>query len=107
MRDLIGIETIMNNRAIRSHELFGADASITREAFFAYKFDQTYSRKSELFRKIIDPLLSDFQPDNKIEEDALTVLRQWDGVANADSTGAALANLIYDYVWTTTQRSPI
>lgn len=102
-----GIETIMNNRAIRSHELFGADTSITREAFFAYKFDQTYSRKSELFLKIIAPLLSNFQPDNKKEEDALAVLRRWDGVADADSTGAALANLIYDHVWTTTQRNPL
>ena len=35
------------------------------------------------------------EKDNKKEEDALTVLRQWDGVADADSTGAALAKETY------------
>ena len=34
------------NRALRSLETFGTDHSITREEFFAYKFDTEYSRES-------------------------------------------------------------
>lgn len=42
----MGIETYMTNRAWRALELYGADPAITREAFFAYKYDKNYSERS-------------------------------------------------------------
>ena len=91
----LGIETILNNRARRSHELFGNDESITREEFFSYKFDQTYSRSDRLFTQILNPLLQNYEPKSPSEEKALEILKEWDGVADMDSKGAALVNLIY------------
>lgn len=90
-----GIETRMNNRALRSHELFGQDESITRAEFFRYKFDRKYSRKSEMFTKAILPLLDKYTPVSEREVRALTILRNWDGETDENSVGACLANLIY------------
>lgn len=100
----LGIETNLNNRARRSHELFGADASITREEFIRYKFDQVYSRSDRLFTQLINPLLKDYQPQSKEERQALKILGEWDGKADAASTGATLANLIYRPVFKARQK---
>ncbi|MBU2511670.1 penicillin acylase family protein [bacterium] len=91
----LGIETNLNNRARRSHELFGADDSITREEFIEYKFDQAYSRSDRLFTQVLNPLLDTYQPQSDEEKKALEILKQWDGVADMDSVGATLVNLIY------------
>jgi penicillin amidase/acyl-homoserine-lactone acylase len=92
----LGIETIMNNRAIRSHEQFGTDESITREEFFRYKFDRTYSKQSSMYLDALFPLFKSYMPGNENEEKALDLLRNWDGVMNEDSTGATLARLAYE-----------
>jgi len=90
-----GIETHMNNRAIRSHELFGTDDSISRDEFFKYKYDRKYSKKSSLFREVIIPLLKNYTPKNKNEKEALNILEKWDGNTDEASAAATLANLIY------------
>lgn len=90
-----GIETIINNRAVRSHELFGKDDAITREEFITYKFDRLYSKKSPLFTEIINPLIDNLQPENEYEKKALEILREWDGNTDETSVGATLATLIY------------
>jgi acyl-homoserine-lactone acylase len=100
----LGIETNLNNRARRSHELFGSDESITREEFIQYKFDQTYSRSDRIFTQVLNPLLKEVQAQSDEEEQALQILKQWDGVADMDSTGASLANLIYRPIFKAKQK---
>ncbi|MBU2643746.1 acylase [bacterium] len=95
----LGIETRMNNRALRSHELFGGDPSITREEFLEYKFDRKYSAASIVFQDIVYPLTSRYQPQNADEAKALQILKDWNGEANEESTGASLVNLIYRAIW--------
>jgi acyl-homoserine-lactone acylase len=92
----LGIETSLNNRARRSHELFGSDPSITRAEFIQYKFDQAYSRSDYLFTQVLDPLLKAFRPQSEAQKKALQILGEWDGIADMDSVGASLANLIYN-----------
>ncbi|MDD9304003.1 MAG: penicillin acylase family protein [Desulfobacter sp.] len=94
----LGIETIMNNRALRSMELFGTDDSITREEFLTYKFDQAYSQNSRLFTDVLGPLIEKYEPAGEDEKAALGILRGWDGVCGADSA-PALVNLLYHSVW--------
>jgi acyl-homoserine-lactone acylase len=91
----LGIETRMNNRALRSHELYGKDESITREEFLSYKFDRKYTASSSIFKDVINPLRKELTPKNEAESKALEILDAWDGVADEESHGATLANLIY------------
>ncbi|MBW1641776.1 MAG: penicillin acylase family protein [Deltaproteobacteria bacterium] len=92
----LGIETIMNNRAIRSHELFGRDRSITRDEFFQYKFDRTYSKASSMYQEVLYPLLKTYTPKNTNEGRAMELLKNWHGRMEEDSSGAALARLVYE-----------
>ncbi|MGD9099394.1 MAG: acylase [Anaerolineae bacterium] len=88
-----GIETHMNNRALRIRELFGADESITAEEFYAYKYDMAYSPESimaDYVRLILDAPL----PDDAEIQAALEIMRNWEMQANPENTGTALA------VWT-------
>jgi acyl-homoserine-lactone acylase len=103
----LGIETHMNNRAIRSQELFGADPSITREEFFAYKFDRLYSRASPMFVEVLDPLFQTYTPLNAHEREAMALLRRWDGEMNEDSAGATLARLIYAPIYEVRRHKPV
>jgi acyl-homoserine-lactone acylase len=92
----LGIETIMNNRAVRSQELFGRDESITREEFFRYKFDRRYSRESAMFRDVLRPLLDGTPPAGEKEKKALALLKNWNGDMDEGSTAATLARLTYE-----------
>jgi acyl-homoserine-lactone acylase len=97
----------MNNRAIRSHELFGTDESITREEFFQYKFDRRYSRNSPLFRDVLQPLLSGYQAADKNEKKALALLESWDGEMDENSAGATLARLTYEPIHDAKMYKPV
>lgn len=103
----LGIETTMNNRAIRSQELFGADPSITREEFFAYKFDRIYSKASPMFVDVLGPLLQGYTPRDDHERAAMALLKHWDGEMNEDSTGATLARLIYEPIYEVCRHKPV
>ena len=103
----LGIETTMNNRAIRSHELFGQDAAITREAFRRYKFDRRYSRKSPMYRDVLQPLLNDYAPENKAEKEALAILKAWNGEMDEKSVGATLARLTYEPIYRVKMYKPV
>ena len=91
-----GIETVMNNRAIRSHELFGVDEDISKQEFLTYKFDQKYSQHSAMFKDVLLPLLGSYQPEGEAEAKAFNILAKWDGEMAADSNAASLAKLIYE-----------
>ncbi|MCF8470606.1 MAG: acylase [Parvibaculum sp.] len=95
----LGIQTNMTNRAFRIEETFGADRSITAEAFRAYKFDVSYSERSEMARIIAQVLTVDPGGDAALKE-AQAILEDWDRVADIHSRGAALAILTVEPVVT-------
>jgi penicillin amidase/acyl-homoserine-lactone acylase len=90
-----GIETVPNNRTLRSLALFGGTSKISGDDFVRFKFDRTYARGSAMFTQAIDPLLTHFSPLTDDERRAVALLREWDGVADEGSTAATLAVLIW------------
>jgi penicillin amidase/acyl-homoserine-lactone acylase len=92
--DWMGIQTNMTNRAYRALETFGADASITAEAFHKYKFDFRYSDHSEV-AKIIDEACRERVADLAA---ACGILKAWDRSAGIHNRGAALAILMAEPV---------
>ena len=90
----LGIETRITNRALRALELFGGDASITREEFRAYKFDKRYADGSEAQRIVGEMLAADFdagaEPELRAGQD---LLASWRASTEADDPTAALAIL--------------
>ena len=95
--DWMGIQTDMTNRAYRMEETFGSDPQITREEFRTYKFDVTYSEKSEM-AKLLKQVLSVDPGDDSDLAEAQDILRRWDMRATKDSRGAALAILMAEPV---------
>jgi acyl-homoserine-lactone acylase len=87
-----GIETAMSNRSLRALELFGADESITRDEFDAYKFDMAYSTHSAV-AVALRRLLETPPPDDPGTRRALDVLRAWDLSTDPANPRAALALL--------------
>jgi penicillin amidase/acyl-homoserine-lactone acylase len=88
----LGIETHLTNRAQRALELFGGDASLTREAFDRYKFDTAYSPRSTTarrFHEIVDGPL----PDDPLIREAADVLRRWNLDTDIANPATALALL--------------
>lgn len=110
-----GIEARMTNRARRSHELFGTDASITREEFLRYKWDRRYSRQGSMFTEAVFPVLHAFDlatktaensetnsetratplASNHFERKALELLRDWNGATDETNRAAAVAILTF------------
>ncbi len=89
----MGIQTDMTNRAYRAQETFGADAAITGEAFRAYKFDISYSDRSDLAREIAEVVKVDAGSDHDLSA-AQVLLKNWDRRTNIGSRAAALAVLM-------------
>jgi penicillin amidase/acyl-homoserine-lactone acylase len=87
----LGVLARSTNRGLREHELFAADASISEEDFLTYKMDDAYSIDSNI-RKLINETLADpvIGADEGLAE-ALKLLARWDGRANRQNRGAALA----------------
>jgi len=88
----LGIETRLTNRGLRALELFGADPSVTREAFEAHKFDVAYSPASATAARL-GQLLSAPPPRDPLTLEALALLKDWDLRADAGNPRAALALL--------------
>jgi len=89
----MGIQTDMTNRAYRAQETFGADPAITAEAFRAYKFDLTYSERSDFARRIAEAVKADPGSDSDLQA-AQALLKGWDRRTNIGSRAAALAVLV-------------
>lgn len=87
-----GIETRLTNRGLRARELFGADPSVTRDAFDRYKFDVAYSTASATAARLRQ-LLAAPPPRDRLTLEALELLKGWNLHADADNTRAALALL--------------
>ncbi len=88
----LGIQTNMTNRAMRALETFGADTSITADAFRRYKFDLTYSMHSDIVRMIAEILAVTPGDDADLKE-AQRILRAWDRRTDIHDRGTALAVL--------------
>ena len=93
----MGIQTDMTNRAYRMEETFGSDPQITRDEFRKYKFDVTYSQKSEL-AALLKQVTSVDPGDDKDLAKAQEILRNWNMEATKDSRGAALGILMAEPV---------
>ena len=85
----MGLETQMNNRALRVEETWGADPAITADAFRRYKYDLHYSDRSTVVA-LVDELLQLPDPDLA---PARTILRGWDRNADRANRAAPLALL--------------
>ncbi|MBI4830191.1 MAG: penicillin acylase family protein [Candidatus Lindowbacteria bacterium] len=88
----LGIETGMTNRALRALELLGSDESISEEEFYAYKFDVTYSKKSQV-AQLVATVLSMPPSDDPVVREAVEVLRAWDLRTNPENMNAAIGAL--------------
>jgi acyl-homoserine-lactone acylase len=84
-----GVDLQLTNRGLRAQELFGGDASITREEFIAYKMDHHYSMDSNIHAMIGD--LEQVNPADKDLKAQIALLSSWDGSADMKNRAAALA----------------
>jgi penicillin amidase/acyl-homoserine-lactone acylase len=91
----MGIEHFLTNRARRSLALLGRPGKISEDDFVAMKFDRVYDPQSTMFTSVVAPLRSGFKATTKDEEQALTLLRGWNGAADDSSPAATLAILTY------------
>ncbi len=87
-----GIETDLNNRAMRALTLFGEDPAITEAEFKAYKYDMVYDPDSQL-GDFLRRLFALSLPAGDRYHDAREMLKTWDLATNPENTGAALAIL--------------
>ncbi|HNT89573.1 MAG TPA: penicillin acylase family protein, partial [Candidatus Hydrogenedentes bacterium] len=90
----MGIETYMTNRAWRALELYGGDPSITRDEFYRYKYDKTYSDLSDMARFLENVRAKD-APADALTAKARDLVLSWDRVTEKDSAAAALAVLAW------------
>ena len=90
----LGIELFQTNRALRAHETFGKDLSITKDEFYKYKFDTKYSTKSVMAVNL-KRFLNEASSDDPDIIKALTILKNWD--LDTDSTNNAM-HLAYDAI---------
>ncbi|MDP3739857.1 MAG: penicillin acylase family protein [Hyphomonadaceae bacterium] len=84
-----GVDTNLTNRGLRAQELFGADASITREEFIAYKMDHNYSKDSNVMKMVADLKQVDAKSDKDLKA-ALDIVTKWNGSADMKNRAAAL-----------------
>jgi len=103
----LGIERFQTNRALRAHELYGADKSITREEFYNYKYDTKYSEKSVL-TKNLKRFLTDIKSNDIEINNTIEILKDWNYDTDSLAVGVQFAidairpvynpdNYIYDY----------
>ncbi len=89
----MGVEQHETNRSRRAQELYGGDSSITREEFYAYKFDKTYSTQSDV-GYILDKLFTAEAPQEPLLQEGIALLRGWNRSVHKESTAAALGILV-------------
>jgi penicillin amidase/acyl-homoserine-lactone acylase len=86
----MGIQTNMTNRAYRAEETFGADPAITAQKFHDYKFDLSYSLRSDIAKEISE--IEAVNPGNDAElKQAQAILAHWNRKTGIHNRGAALA----------------
>ena len=96
----LGIQNNMTNRAWRAMETYGADSRITKEAFRAYKFDLSYSTRSDVAQLVDEAIAIDpgKNGDGSNLQKAQEILKRWDYRTNVANRSAALAILMAEPV---------
>jgi len=102
----LGLQTNMTNRAWRALETYGADPSITAEEFEAYKYDLTFSTRSDL-AKALTLLGALNAKDDADLAAAQALLKDWDRRTHRDSRAAPLAVLTVLKLLQTPARPPV
>lgn len=82
----------MTNRALRLHEMFGADESVTRDDFYTYKFDWNYTRTSKV-GDLLDRMKALAPFDDPLMNEGIEIINHWDYSTAPESVGTALAVL--------------
>lgn len=86
----MGLETYMTNRAQRCLETFGIDTSITRDEFYAYKYDTEYSVNSHMGRFQARLAAAPAPADPELRK-AVDLVKGWNRRTDRDNTTAPLA----------------
>ncbi len=92
-----GYETYHNNRSQRVTELIDGKGKIDYAAFKRIKFDQQLPKELK-YTYGIDSMLNLNANDYPGIKEVVTTFQNWDRKAVADSKGAAVFLLVYDYV---------
>jgi acyl-homoserine-lactone acylase len=86
----MGLETHLTNRAARALATYGRDSSISRDAFYAYKFDKLFGDQGKPV-KYVRKVLKLEVPENDLMREAVALLRAWDRSTEQENRSAALA----------------
>lgn len=92
-----GWETMENNRSIRFRQRFEAIPKIDFQTFRDIKFDRQYPEKLT-FMYQLDSLFYLENRDDLTENNLLNTLKTWDFKGTAESKGAAVFMLVYEYL---------
>lgn len=92
----LGIQSNMTNRAWRALETYGSDSHITAETFREYKFDLSYSARSDVAQLVDEAVALDPGKDKDADElrQAQEILKRWDRRTDRSNRSAALAVLM-------------
>jgi acyl-homoserine-lactone acylase len=91
-----GYELFDNNRSKRFEELMTGAGKMDYDHFKRIKFDQRYPATLQ-FAYAIDSMMQLDANDYPLLKDVIQNLQQWDHNGSADSKGAAVFLLLYDY----------
>jgi len=92
-----GWETMENNRSIRFRQRFEAIPKIDFQTFRDIKFDRKYPEKLTFMYQLDSLFLLDNVTDAQ-ESQLLNSLKTWDFQGTAESKGAAVFMLVYEYL---------
>ncbi|MFM7092906.1 MAG: penicillin acylase family protein [Bacteroidota bacterium] len=92
-----GWETMENNRSIRFRQRFEAIPKIDFQTFRDIKFDRKYPEKLTFMYQLDSLFLLDNVTDAQ-ESQLLNTLKAWDFQGTAESKGAAVFMLVYEYL---------
>ncbi len=100
-----GFETYNNNRSKRVYELLSGLDKMDYEAFKKLKFDRQYPAQFE-FPYGLDSLINLNANEYPALKEIITQLQNWDHKAVANSKGAAVFLLAYEYIARQLKNSP-
>ena len=92
-----GWETMENNRSVRFRQRFEAIPKIDFQTFKDIKFDRQYPKKLT-FMYQLDSLFLLENAGNEQDNMLLSTLKTWDFQGTAESKGAAVFMLVYEYL---------
>ena len=74
------------------------DESITKEEFYAYKYDTYYSKKS-VMSYALNKFIREYEPLEEKYKNAIDIMKNWDLGNQKTNRGAAIAQLTFDLTY--------